>query len=298
MHDMVCTYVIARNMFVFLLMFYVIVVGPNITSSPMNQFVVFPGNTTFTCVAEGLPRPTISWFITVPSGSLVELPRNDPVLGLSIEDTNGPGDREVTSVVIIINILSFLGTTYTCVASNEVDTQVATANLTVQSKCKPLWLETYSMMNIPFPAVPEIVAPPEGLILTVDQFQPVTFTCAAAGTPLPEISWIRQINGADFTLGAGDSITIDDPTVTDEFLLSDGRGVVMGVNRSLTLMMALDVDSGRYFSIANSTTGEVRRGFDLVVQGELAIVMLRGDKFIPLSMQLLLTLLILLMTSL
>ena len=156
----------------------------------------------------------------------------------------------------------------------------------------------YSMMNIPSPAVPEIVAPLEGLVLTVDQFQPVTFTCAAAGTPLPEITWIRQINGQDFTLVAGDSITTDDPVVTPEFMLSDGRGVVMGVNRSLTLMAVLDEDSGHYFCIANSTTGEVRRGFDLVSQGELTIVLLRGDDFAPLSMQLLLTLLILLMTSL
>ena len=135
------------------------------------------------------------------------------------------------------------------------------------------------MMNIPSPAVPEIVAPPEGLVLTVDQFQPVTFTCAAAGTPHPEISWVRQINGEDFTLVAGDSITIDSPVVTAEFMLSDGRGVVMGVSRSLTMMEALDEDSGSYFCIANSTTGEVRRGFDLVVQGELAIVLLREDKF-------------------
>ena len=114
------------------------IVGPVITSSPMNQLVVSPGDTAFTCVAEGLPRPTISWFITVPNGSQVELPRNDSALGLSIEDTNGPGDREVMSVITITNILPFLGTTYTCVVSNEVDTQVAAANLTVQSKCKPL----------------------------------------------------------------------------------------------------------------------------------------------------------------
>ena len=106
----------------------------------MNQIVVSPGNTTFTCVAEGLPRPTISWFFTVPNGSLVELPRNDSALGLSIEDTTGPGDRVVISVISITNILPFIGTTYTCVASNEVDTQVAAANLTVQSKCKTLWL--------------------------------------------------------------------------------------------------------------------------------------------------------------
>ena len=135
MHDMVCAYV-----FVFLLMFYVIVVGPNITSGHMNKLVVSPGNmyTTFTCVAEGLPRPTISWFITVPNGTQVELPRNDSELGLSIENTNGPGDREVMSVITITNILPFFSTTYTCVVSNEVNTQVAAANLTVLSKCKPL----------------------------------------------------------------------------------------------------------------------------------------------------------------
>ena len=253
----------------FLRLCYVLV-GPEITSSPMNRIVVSPGDTTFTCVAEGLPRPTISWFITVPNGSLVELPRNDPALGLSIEDTTGPGDRVIMSDITITNILPFLGTTFTCIVCNEVNTQVAAANLTVLSKCKPLWLEMYSI-NIPSPAVPEIVAPPEGLVLTVDQFQPVTFTCAAAGTPLPNISWIRQINGENSTLEADNSITIDDPVVTAEFTLSDGRGVVMGVNRSLTLMSALDEDSGRYFCVANSTTGEARRGFDLVVQGELTL---------------------------
>ena len=134
--------------YVFLLMFYV--VGPIITSSPMNQLVVSPGDTSFTCVAEGLPRPTISWFITVPNGSLVELPRNDSALGLSIEDTTGPGDRVITSIISIINILPFLGVTYICEASNEVDTQVAAANLTVLSKCKPLQLEMYSMTNFLF----------------------------------------------------------------------------------------------------------------------------------------------------
>ena len=147
MHDnSVYVNVNAQNMF-FLLTFYV--VGPNITSTPMNQLVVSPGNTTFTCVAEGLPRPTISWFITVPNGSLVELPRNDSVLGLSIEDTTRPGDREEMSVITITNILPFLGVTYTCVACNEVDTQVAAAILTVLSKCKPLWLEMYSTTNFP-----------------------------------------------------------------------------------------------------------------------------------------------------
>ena len=116
-------------------MFYV--VGPEITSSPMNQIVVSAGNTTFTCVAEGLPRPTISWFFTVRNGSLLELPRDDSTLGLSIEDTTGPGDRVKMSAINITNILPFLSTTYTCEASNEVDTQVAVANLTVLSKCKP-----------------------------------------------------------------------------------------------------------------------------------------------------------------
>ena len=67
---------------------------------------------------------------------------------------------------------------------------------------------------------------------------------------------------------AGDSITIDDPVVTPEYLLSDNRGVVMGVNRSLTLIMTADEDSGRYFCVANSTTGTFGREFQLVVRGE------------------------------
>ena len=100
----------------------------------MNQLVVSPGNITFTCVAEGLPRPTIEWFVTLPDGTPEELPRNES--GVSIEDTDGPGDRIIMSVVAITNVQPIIGGIYSCVASNDVDTQVAMANLTVQSKWK------------------------------------------------------------------------------------------------------------------------------------------------------------------
>ena len=53
----------------------------------------------------------------------------------------------------------------------------------------------------------------------------------------------------------------------EDYILQGVTGVVTGVNRSLTLNEALDGDSGTYFCIANSISGNDIIGFQLVVQG-------------------------------
>ena len=116
-------------------------------------------------------------------------------------------------------------------------------------------------------AVPAITFPPGGSVITVDQFEAAMFRCAAAGIPPPNISWLRQQDGQNTTLQAGSSITIEVPVQTENYMLQDVMGVVSGVNRSLTLNEALDGDSGTYFCIANSPSGDDSREFQLVVQG-------------------------------
>jgi len=81
--------------------------------------------------------------------------------------------------------------------------------------------------------VPEILFPPEEFSITVDQFQPVTFTCSAAGIPAPDISWIRLTSEGNVSLEDSGTITIDDPVEMPNYMLSENRGVAFMVNRSL-----------------------------------------------------------------
>ena len=116
-------------------------------------------------------------------------------------------------------------------------------------------------------AVPVITFPPESSVFMVDQFEAAIFTCAAAGIPLPDISWTRQQNGQNTTLQTSSSITIGDPVTIDDYVLPSVMGVVTGINRSLTLSEARDGDSGTYFCLANSISGNDNIGFQLAVQG-------------------------------
>ena len=120
-------------------------------------------------------------------------------------------------------------------------------------------------------AVPEITFPPENFAIEEDQFQPVTFTCAAAGIPPPEISWVRQEDGENTPLIEDDTITISDPIETDSFMLPGVMGVVFGVNRSLTLMEAMDEDSGVYLCVVNNTAADASTEFQLLVRGEYLV---------------------------
>ncbi len=117
-------------------------------------------------------------------------------------------------------------------------------------------------------AVPEITFPPENFVITVDQFQEAIFSCAAAGIPPPDISWVRQQGAANTTLQPGASTSIGSPVQLEDYVLMSVMGVVVGVNRSLTLIETMDGDSGDYFCVANTSAGEDSRRFQVVVQGK------------------------------
>ena len=56
--------------------------------------------------------------------------------GFRVETTEGAGERDVASTLIVENIQPLDSGVYTCIASNEVDTDMAAANLTVHSECQ------------------------------------------------------------------------------------------------------------------------------------------------------------------
>ena len=92
--------------------------------------IVDPEETSFTCVAEGLPRPTISWFYQ----------QNDVTMEtfntsyFSIDVMNGIGDHQVMSTLTVTSVRPSLARRYICNATNVVSVDTEEASLVVHSK--------------------------------------------------------------------------------------------------------------------------------------------------------------------
>ena len=92
--------------------------------------IVDPEETSFTCVAEGLPRPTISWFYQ----------QNDVTMEtfntsyFSIDLLNGIGDRQVMSTLTVTSVRPSLAGRYICNAMNVVSVDTEAVSLVVHSK--------------------------------------------------------------------------------------------------------------------------------------------------------------------
>ena len=111
--------------------------------------------------------------------------------------------------------------------------------------------------------VPSILIPPVNFVYTVNETDPVIFTCSATGIPPPEIAWMR--NGVPFS---NSRITLSDPTIP-ELYLTDGGNIYL-VSRNLTLDNTMDTDSGTYTCVAsneNAVTPNVTQDFELFVNG-------------------------------
>ena len=114
--------------------------------------------------------------------------------------------------------------------------------------------------------VPNITFPPDGLVYTVNETDPVTFTCSATGIPPPEITWMR--NGAPFDQ-SNMRVTLSDPTIPEPF--RTGGGDIYFVSRNLTLDNTMDADSGTYTCVAsngNAVDPRDMQNFELFVRGE------------------------------
>ena len=107
------------------------VVGPNITSPPVNQTIVDPNPATFNCEAEGLPRPDISWF-KIQNDMATEITSADS--DFIVSTLNGTGDRQVMSTLKVDIVRPALAAIYICNASNVVRSITAASTLIVHSK--------------------------------------------------------------------------------------------------------------------------------------------------------------------
>ena len=108
-----------------------------------------------------------------------------------------------------------------------------------------------------------ITFPPDGLVYTVNETDPVTFTCSATGIPPPEITWMR--NGVILNESVDSRISLSDPET-----VPTGGGNIISVSHTLNISTTRDNDSGPYTCVAsngNAVTPNVTQDFRLFVNG-------------------------------
>ena len=170
-------------------------IAPNIITPPQDMFIVVPANVTFTCVAEGVPLPTIIWAYFGPNNS-------DPIiLDLSASgdlDSGGSGSGDVllpveynvTSTLTIDPVTYDSYGEYVCVAfSNSSEFINVSSGAILHGKYSlsvPL-----SVCDCIFVAVsPEdtAVISPDGINATMRN-EIYVLSCSAEGGPGNEFQW-------------------------------------------------------------------------------------------------------------
>ena len=104
----------------------------------------------------------------------------------------------------------------------------------------------------------------------------VTFLCNATGIPPPTIQWYRDQTLLSGTIGSDFSGTeLNSRVVVDDPNVQSSLGEVSTVSRSLTVMNAMDGDTGTYRCEATNEAmnGTDMEEFELFVQGKTSVKM-------------------------
>ena len=113
-----------------------------------------------------------------------------------------------------------------------------------------------------------ITFPPDGLVYTVNETDPVTFTCSATGIPPPEITWMR--NGVTLDRNVDTRISLSNPSGPETVPTAGGN--ISSVSCTLTITNTRDNDADNYTCVAsngNAMTPSVTQNFELFVNGKL-----------------------------
>ncbi|XP_034738598.1 hemicentin-1 isoform X2 [Etheostoma cragini] len=132
-------------------------VSPSIAESHTNVTVTVNVQTTLSCEATGIPKPTVSW---MKNGCVINTDQNENMYRLL---SSG-------SLVVIAPTVEDTGV-YECAVSNEAGEDSRFINLTV---------------HVP----PSIADEPTELIVT--RLSPVVIACTASGVPVPTIHWSKN----------------------------------------------------------------------------------------------------------
>ena len=115
------------------------------------------------------------------------------------------------------------------------------------------------------PEVTNVYPDPSQMNYTVNVSNTATLQCVATGIPAPTITWFRggvELNASD------PRVTFNAPSTTMVMGTSIAGEMVYQVNRTLTLSMSRDEDSGTYQCRATNAAmpGMDTMDFELIVQ--------------------------------
>ena len=120
-----------------ILTFFPTPVPATIDAPPMDTTVVSPNPAVFTCEADGVSTPVITWWRQEPSNSLTQLSSDGIIVTISDRNLDS---RTSQSNLTILNPLPVDTAEYVCVATNEIASDTASAVLTVYGMCNFLVL--------------------------------------------------------------------------------------------------------------------------------------------------------------
>ena len=106
-------------------------VAPSITAPPVSVNVVSSDPAMFSCTADGVPRPDITW-LRVNNGTETEMPE-DSSTQITTTTLNG---RLIMSVLTFNETQSFRSGVYVCSATNLLGSAREMAGLTVNGELK------------------------------------------------------------------------------------------------------------------------------------------------------------------
>ncbi len=100
--------------------------------NPVDVETVENETISLSCTAEGRPQPSITWYRMADNDSLLLVNMSDDRVEVNQTEQ---GERRLTSELTLSNVLPSDSGVYVCIAENIVNSDMSSANLTVNGEC-------------------------------------------------------------------------------------------------------------------------------------------------------------------
>lgn len=198
------------------------------------------------CTVTGVPAPSITW--EKDGIDLSSIPK------LIIYHTTLPNNSVLSVLFIGYTDIQDNGE-YVCSATNQLGNSSLTIELSLLGKQTSAWLVCVYVVtksyNYAVPTAFESIPPNSEVVVTSS----VSLSCSASGVPLPSITWSRVGYGG---LANG----------TDYVIISAANNSTQHVTSVLTIVSAVQGDTGLYSCTAENSVSTVCTIFHLQVQGK------------------------------